>query len=62
LGGLIAPNSNFQLLYQILYCVWLLSYNEKIVKDGFAPSNIIPKIVEVSRSLVSQQEEKNTES
>lgn len=55
LGGLIAPNSNFQLLYQILYCVWLLSYNEKIVKDGFAPSNIIPKIVEVTKTAAKEK-------
>jgi V-type H+-transporting ATPase subunit H len=55
LGGLLNPSANFQILYQILVAVWLLSYNEKIRKEGFAPSGIIPKIVEILKSAAKEK-------
>jgi len=44
------PNAlqNFQLLYQTLYCLWLLSYSEEIAKK-FYLSNGIPRIIDVIR-------------
>jgi len=44
---LISPTTNYQILYQALYCAWLLSFNQKVAKDGFSPVNVIPKVVEV---------------
>jgi len=55
LGSLLNPQSNFQILYQILVAVWLLSFNEKIRTEGFAPSNVIPKVVEVLKSAAKEK-------
>jgi V-type H+-transporting ATPase subunit H len=38
-----------QVLYQTLYCLWLLSYDEKIAEEFSQVPNLTPQIVEVIR-------------
>jgi len=55
LGSLLNPQANFQILYQVLVAIWLLSYNEKIRTEGIAPSGVLPKIVEILKSAAKEK-------
>jgi len=46
---LIKPDTKRQLLYQTLYCLWLLSYNKKIAKAFGEVFDLVKNIVEVIR-------------
>ena len=50
LGGLLkTTNSDTQLTYKTLYCLWLLSYNDKIASQ-FHGTNVIQYIVDSIRN------------
>lgn len=44
------PYSDVQLTYEICFCLWVLSFNEKII-PSFKNDNIIPKLHDVLRVL-----------
>jgi len=50
-GVLRAQNSNFQLLYETTYCLWLLTYNKEISGKFSKSSTVIHKLVEIVRTI-----------
>jgi len=55
LGTIVRENSgNAQLLYEALYCMWLITYNEKL-SQSFEQTNVIPKIVETVRTVSKEK-------
>lgn len=55
LGDLLVPHGNYQILYQALYCIWLLSFNQKVAKEGFSQVKVIPRVVEVLRTATKDK-------
>lgn len=55
LGGLLKSKAkNSQLLYQTLYCLWLLSYNKKVA-EMVSETKVIPYIVDVLRTVPKEK-------
>jgi len=53
LAGLLKTKgevSNFQVLYQTTFCLWLLSYNASLAEQ-FATDNVVHKLVDVVKSI-----------
>ena len=54
LGSFLRLEKHFQILYQVIYCIWLLTYNH-FVADRVSTTTVIHKIVDV---LKNTQKEK----
>jgi len=55
LKGLLQQyGSNFQILYQAIYCLWLLSYNETIA-ENVGGSLVVHKLVELVRTSAKEK-------
>jgi len=46
---------NMQLIYQVLYCLWLLSFNSKIAVN-ISETKLVPNLVEIFRVSLGQRE------
>jgi len=48
------PNLSSQLIYETLYCLWLMSYNKEI-SDSFSKTNVIARIVEILKTIQKEK-------
>jgi len=55
MGNLLKTHqANVQILYQTLFCLWLMSYNP-IVSETFAKTSVIPRIFELIRTVAKEK-------
>src|SRR4051794_14268200 len=55
LAGLVKnKGKNVQLLYQTIYCLWLLSYNGNIA-EGMNDTRVIPNLVEILKTATKEK-------
>jgi len=47
-------NLSSQLIYETLYCLWLMSYNKEI-SESFTKTNVIARIVEILKTLQKEK-------
>lgn len=46
---------NFQIQYQVLYCFWLLTYNDDVATQIGQSATIIPILVETLKSIAKEK-------
>jgi len=46
--------SNFQLVYEAIYCVWLMTYNDKIASRVFG-TGLIPALVDIVKTVTKEK-------
>ena len=55
LASILKENTmNFQILYDALFCLWLLSANDDIA-TRFGETTVIPKVVDIVRSVSKEK-------